>query len=66
MTERGSMGEVIALENEIMSALPRADVVAELRGAVIDAHDVLCNAWSGPGERLDKLREIATAFRGIA
>lgn len=63
----GSIGEVIALENEIMAALPGADAVAMdggFHGVVRDAHDILCNSWRGPGERLDRLREIAGAFRG--
>ena len=65
------MGEVIALENEIMAALPKADelasitVDAALIEAVRFAQDVLCNAWTGPGLRLDRLRSIAGTFRSF-
>lgn len=68
-----SMGEVIALEREIMAALPGADAAAgmmerasRLSAAVTRAHDILCNAWDGPGERLESLRTIAAELRRFA
>ena len=67
MTAAGSMGEVIALEKEIMAALPAADRAAErdptLKVAVRDAQDLICNAWCGPEQRLARLRRIASEFR---
>lgn len=70
MSSADTMGEVIALENEIMAALPKvADAVA-IEGSdrwmvIARAHDILCNAWRGPGARLDRLREIAIEMRGL-
>lgn len=65
----GSMGEVAALEKEIMAALPRADAAAEhdpsIRPTLAFAHDILCNGWTEPGSRLDRLRTIAAAMRRI-
>lgn len=52
------MNEIIALENEIREALPTAT-----GPAVAPAHDILCNAWRGPGERIERLRAIAKALR---
>ena len=61
MTIADTMREVIALEREIMAALPTADAAAgdAAREAVRDAHDVLWNVWIGPGTRLDRLRDVA-------
>lgn len=68
------MDEVIALEAEIMGALPAADRAADMmepdapiHTAIRFAHDVLCNGWSETtGTRLDRLRTIATALRRFA
>lgn len=66
------MREIIALEQEIMEALPRVDAAAAMfdRGAPIHAaiagaQDIICNSWRGPGIRGDRLREIAAAFREV-
>lgn len=65
------MDEVLALEQEIMSALPRADEIASVADdagfsqAVADAHDILLNTWPGPGTRLARLHSVADAIRGI-
>jgi hypothetical protein len=68
-----SMSEVIALENEIMDALPAADRAAGTADAsapvhtvIRFAHDVLCNGWAGPGQRLERLRTIAAELRRFA
>lgn len=57
------MREIIALEDRIRDALPNASTAAEqditLRPLVAVAHEILCNAWGGPGARLDSLRTIA-------
>lgn len=62
------MNEVIALENEIMAALPGADAAAELdaslKSLVASAHDILCNGWSDRTiTRLERMREIAAEIR---
>lgn len=65
----GSMDEVVALENEIRKMLPSADIAASemgvplLKAAVIFGQDLICNAWNGPGSRLDRLRTVAAALR---
>ena len=60
------MNEVIALETEIMNALPRADAAEPGALWVRMAHDVLCNGWTEPGSRLDRLRTVAEALRPFA
>lgn len=66
------MRETIALEDEIRDALPDVDAAATMfdqaapiHAAVRSAHDILCNSWRGPGERLERLREIAAAMREV-
>ena len=64
------MDEIIALEQQIMAALPRADAAAGMfehdagiHTAIRSAHEILCNGWSEPGSRLDRLRTIAAALK---
>lgn len=64
------MDEVVELENQIMDALPAADRAAgmmdpdaAIHAIIRGAHDLLCNSWRGPGERLDALRMVAAALR---
>lgn len=66
------MREVIALETEICNWLPAADAAAAMFDAAAPihatiraAHDILCNAWRGPGERRERLRTIAVDLRGF-
>lgn len=57
------MDEIIALEATIAGALPSASAAAEhdarLRPLIAFAHDILCNGWTEPGSRLDRLRTLA-------
>lgn len=57
------MNEIIELEDAIRDALPSADAAADqdacLRPLVACAQDILCNGWTGPGERIASLRNIA-------
>lgn len=64
------MRETIALEDEIRGALPDVDAAATMFDAaapiheiIRSAHDIICNAWRGPGERRERLREIAIEMR---
>lgn len=66
------MREIIALEQEIMEALPRIDaaaamfdVGAPIHAAIRSAHDLLCNGWQGPGLRIDLLRSVAATMREV-
>jgi hypothetical protein len=66
------MREIVALETEIMDALPRADAAAAMFDAsapihatIASAQFILCNCWRGPGERLERLREIARLLRSF-
>ena len=66
------MDEILSLEHEIMEALPAGSAAADLLpqdkgflATIAGAHDILCNAWCGPGERLDRLREISHALRSF-
>lgn len=62
--------EVITLENKIRAALPAADAAAghdaTFRPLVAFAQGVLCNAWTEPGLRLDRLRKIAREIAQFA
>jgi hypothetical protein len=66
------MDEIIALENQIRDALPRADTAAAMfddnhhvHAMIRFAHDILCNGWTEPGSRLDRLRTIAAALKNF-
>lgn len=63
----GSMGEILALEDEIMAALPRVASFpdADARYVERDAQELLFNAWNGPGARLDRLRQVADEMRRL-
>jgi anti-sigma factor ChrR (cupin superfamily) len=63
------MDEIIALEQQIMAALPRADTAAAMFDAdtaihivIRSAQDILSNSWRGGGSRLNRLRMIAAAL----
>lgn len=53
------MDEIIRLEDQIGSALFEGIIPKDL---VPDSHDILCNSWTGPGSRLEKLRSIVSAI----
>jgi len=54
------MDEVIELEDSITAALISGAVPNNLAA---DVHLILANAWNGPGKRLNRLREIASAIK---
>lgn len=55
------MDEVIALEGEIMAALPR--LVGDLYR---DAQDILFNVWTGAGSRLERLRSVVAEVKKVS
>lgn len=53
------MDEVITLENQIRDAL----VAGTVPDTVLAwANDILCNGWTEPGSRLERLRTIVASI----